>query len=464
MHATNSRTRALLCLAFLAFGVAAVVHRPESADAAPNPGRRLNSFVVELLNKEVTGLEARMEFRFVNQRSEQGGWLYIATTAEVGQGGRLVAQIDSEDAGDPVIVHGPASPETLETMRCLSAGEHRLIVKSSGGARLKRVIIRSIPEILYNRLRFDPHVAPYGPYDWKFLKRIGMLDNVTTIISGRDTGTQIQALLPYIKEWKARGGKWIVERDIPKGLTAEETYKAWAGDIGFQHPLLDGIIVDEFTMGMYADAKRMAPYMSAIPRLSREFKGKRLLPYSIAAWGAAKPVKPFTDMLKEVGYPWAPEVYVTTMGTREATKARIEVVNFEPILRHWREILDLPMGMVIMTLGLMSEPPESLCRYPHVDFKVFMDMEMSFLANDERFAGLGGISYYNVRIAGEETVRWLARLYRHYCIEGKTETLSTDPYMLPHIINGDFNKDTTGWKISQAEEGSIAVKNYERLG
>ena len=464
MSATNSQAKTVLHITLLALALSAAVPRAASSGIPPGQGKRLNSFVTELVNVEVNDARPRAEYEFTNNRTSQGGWVFISSTAGIGDGGKVLILIDSEEEENAVITHEPKSPKVLETMRFLTAGKHRLIVKTSGAAQLKHLIVRSIPEILYNRLRFDPHVTPYGPYDWTFLKRIEMLDNVTTIISGRDTGREIQELLPYIKEWKARGGKWIVETDIPRNLSGEETYRIWAENVGFQHPLLDGIIVDEFTMGMYADKKGMAPYMTAIRRLSREFKGKRLLPYSIPAWGGAKPVKPFTDMLQEVGYPWAPEIYITTMATREAAKDRIEVVNFEPCLRHWREILHIPMGKVILTLGLMSEPPESLCRHPHADFKVFMDMQMNFLANDERFAGLGGISYYNVRIASEETIRWLVKLYRHYCIEGKTEMLSSDPYVLPHIINGDFNKDTSGWKISQAEKDSIAVNNYERLG
>ena len=38
----------------------------------------------------------------------------------------------------------------------------------------------------------------------------------------------------------------------------------------------------------------------------------------------------------------------------------------------------------------------------------------------------------------EEILRWGVKLLRHYCIEGKTERLTNDPYRLSHITNADF--------------------------
>jgi len=61
-------------------------------------------------------------------------------------------------------------------------------------------------------------------------------------------------------------------------------------------------------------------------------------------------------------------------------------------------------------------------------------------------------------------VRWAGRLFRHYCIEGKTEPLTSDPYILPHLTNPDFADDTTGWTVQAAEDGSMRTDTFAGYG
>ena len=58
----------------------------------------------------------------------------------------------------------------------------------------------------------------------------------------------------------------------------------------------------------------------------------------------------------------------------------------------------------------------------------------------------------------EETVRWMGRLFRHYCIEGRSTMLSRDPLVLAHLQNPDFEKGPAGWSVAEAEPGSITFK------
>jgi hypothetical protein len=99
-----------------------------------------------------------------------------------------------------------------------------------------------------------------------------------------------------------------------------------------------------------------------------------------------------------------------------------------------------------------------------VDFKVFLDKEFRLLATDPRCSGLRGIQLYYSRYAGEEYMRWAAKLMRHYYIEGKTTPLTRDPYNLDHLTNCDFEGNLDGWTVSAAEEGSVTTGSMPGYG
>jgi hypothetical protein len=92
---------------------------------------------------------------------------------------------------------------------------------------------------------------------------------------------------------------------------------------------------------------------------------------------------------------------------------------------------------------------------PSVDFKVFLDMQFNYLANAPACAGLYGLAPWHCSGSDEETIRWLGQLYRHYCIEGRRDLLSRDPYELNHIRNGDFTEGLKEWSAIPAEDDSL---------
>ena len=112
----------------------------------------------------------------------------------------------------------------------------------------------------------------------------------------------------------------------------------------------------------------------------------------------------------------------------------------------------------------MSAPPETLNVSPHVNFKVYMDMQMNLLANDPVFFGLYGIQWYHNGYVDEEDLRWAARLFRHYGIEGHRHRLTADPYILSHIINPDFEQENLAWTLHPAEKHSIRVDHAVGYG
>ncbi|MFQ6096544.1 MAG: hypothetical protein ACE5O2_02370, partial [Armatimonadota bacterium] len=121
---------------------------------------------------------------------------------------------------------------------------------------------------------------------------------------------------------------------------------------------------------------------------------------------------------------------------------------------------------MILCFGYMSAPPESLDADPSVDYKVWMDMQFQHVATDPAFFGLYGLMEYTCGYADEETVRWAARLYRHYGIEGNTRLLSDRygfKYHPAHLKNPDFEEGTNGWTVEPAEDGSVEARRMNGL-
>jgi len=119
----------------------------------------------------------------------------------------------------------------------------------------------------------------------------------------------------------------------------------------------------------------------------------------------------------------------------------------------------------VVCLGYMSMPTtETLNLDPQVDFKVWMDLQFQHLATAPAFAGLYGLMEYTSGYADEETVRWAARLYRHYGMEGKTDLLSARlgyRYRLDYVQNPDFAEGTQHWQVKAAEPGAVEVKSLK---
>jgi hypothetical protein len=86
------------------------------------------------------------------------------------------------------------------------------------------------------------------------------------------------------------------------------------------------------------------------------------------------------------------------------------------------------------------------------------------MANAPAFVGTSGLLYYLASYSDEETVRWAGRLFRHYCIEGKREVLSADPYELTHLRNGDFTRGGEGWTLSTVADDGITFRKVPGYG
>jgi hypothetical protein len=397
----------------------------------PKGARVLNNLVTELLNLSPPRATSAV-YRFVNPRQ---GWVFVATPpgTEVGLDGQEVA-----------------SPEA---MRWLAAGEHQLRLKVPAGQAGPRAVVRAIPTLGYCAFPANPHVAPFGPYDWAFLQKY-VLPHCNLIV-----GNAAPEFRPFMEEWKKRGGQWIAPASVPglggQPVTAEEAEKAWSENPGMTEPLADGIIVDEFGAG---NSPHYAAWTEAVRRIAAnpQLQGKWFIPYCYGAMYGASGSGDFIRAVLEQGSPFANERYLPEQPTESAARHYLDQA-LRADAEGWNQGTPEGVRRMLMNLGYLAAPNESLDINPAVDWRVYMDLQMQVLATDPAFFGLWGVQWYLSSYADEEQVRLAARLFRHYAIEGRTERFLKDPYLLRHLQNPDFAEGLQGWTVAAAEPGSVTT-------
>ncbi len=444
--------------------------------------RVLNNLVWELarvLPGEVTGLKP-VAFQNPLRR-----WGFVSCTARVGQDAKLSISIPSIPNGmDVIVVTGPADG-TFEAMRPLAAGKHELQTAMTGAGAVERLVIRSIPELIYARYGSNPHTTEFGPYthvgedpDYgtAFIDK-HVLPNVNTLVFSSS-----QAENPFLKRWHARGGQslfhctvpkyrvktkdgWRITTRWPSGqehelITPDEAYQYIANTLGFSHPGLGGSIADEF--GNSEDY--CAAYAQAVRKLAAtpEYKERRFYPYANHLYTGPEGIELIEALVAaESTIAW--KRYLKTQADEQAAR---HFLQQELVDRAWdyRQAVPEALGHIAVCFGYFSAPNEFLNSNPGVNYKKYLDMQVNLVANDPAFWGTYGLMSYLASYADEESIRWLHHLFRYYGIEGKTAPRCTDPHDLGHMLNGDFADGATGWTIQPAEEGSVRLAKQEGLG
>jgi hypothetical protein len=412
--------------------------------------RRLNTLVSELLNVAPGSGDHLFELA-------RDGWVFLRV-----HGGSSPEVRLSGVEGALSLRAGPLAG-TREAMRRLAAGTHRVSARGDGITRLE---VRGVPEIVYNKHQYDPYVIPEGPFDWAFLER-HVLPHVNTICGMRGED-QSKVAVP----WRDAGGRWIVETTAPgirfnragqvdrqDVLKVEEALASLTRQAGFDLPWIDGQLIDEY----YPSLKPLfPPTLGAVERIHADpaFRGKRV---DLYVAGEPKEMADFLAAGVKLGCRLAYEAYNPEQPTEAEAEAFLRK-RLPDRMREYATVVPDAARHVLLCPGMYSAPPESLDVYPHVNYRVFQDMEFHLIANDPAFEGLWGIMAYTTGYAEADTVRWLGRLYRHYCIEGRTDRLCREPYLLPHLVNPDFADGLAGWEAEPAAEGSISVRTVKNLG
>ena len=418
-------------------------------------GTILNNMVVELIHVQQPPPQADAAHTFTNPRN---GWVLFASATRT-QGAASVTLTLHGDARDHAIAHHEGDDgQTKEAMRLLPAGDYTLDVHCQGGAELRSLSVRTVPEISYPGLGYrpSPWIVSYPRYDWPYLEAIGMAANINVILERSPDQTM------DVGKWRSQGRKVLTRASthmvdsMPRPITAEKVLEYWTSVDGLRRADRDGVMFDE--LHWKGDDETYTAYIAAVKQLAADpaFKGKLFHPYTTPMYHG-KISSEFVKATIAAGYTIAEERYIAEQPSEDEARKVLQEELVENTRRYQELVPDCQRHMIIC-LGYMTAPPEWLNVNPGVNWKVFQDMQYHLLANDPTFAGLYGVQCYHSAYADEEVQRWQAQLFRHYCIEGRRERLTQDPYMLPHLQNADFAAGADGWTLTSAEPGSIDVR------
>jgi hypothetical protein len=446
----------------------------------------LNNLVGELLHVKNLSPRPGRELSFANPLK---GWVFVSCEADLrGNDAVSVSAAGAPDGSAIKMTAGGTSP--AETMCFLSEGPGKLRIHCQGKPVIRRLVVRSIPELMFCGYPAIPHVNAYGDYDFAFLGK-DVLPNINTIVaSGGPAALAAQRLPDEWKKkfdkfglWKSMGRRWLHEypiiypEDSKTLVTADQAFDWWAKSEGLTDPSFSGIVADEFGLGAdaptdtepYRDYRyRTAPYTEAIRRIAAvpEFKGKDMDMWCGGLDRSEKRSQEFVNTVLSVGGKLAMEEYLAEPATEDAGRD-VLYNHIRTRIDHAGAIFPGLVENLILVPGIGSAPPETNDVDPQVDYKVWMDMQMRYMATAPELCGLRGIMWYKITYADEEAVRWMGRLFRHYAIEGKTEPLS-DVYgykYKPDIIrNPDFDDSLNAWTTSEAEPGAIRTGLIDNLG
>ncbi|MCE5237584.1 LamG domain-containing protein [bacterium] len=411
--------------------------------------RVLNNLVTELMDAQARGLLGSKQIAFMNPRH---GWVWFSATGQCG------LKLDGAD----LLTGQSSSP--VEAMRLLPAGKHVLTVSGVPTA----VQVRAVPALLYNVYPSSPQIAPFGANTWERLRR-HTLPNMN-MIEAQVVGTPEQA------EWTAQGKLWIANIQAPGLLdktewTAEKMLEvwlnpgkptAWAPRPGYDLTQFSGLQIDEYDAGM--DQKLLRTTAQSVARLAEDpaFRGKMWIPFVGRMYGNEAAVL-FHKATVGAGWPFSIEVYLGESPTEQQNAESI-AASFVDRAQGYEHAYPGSIRQAIFTPMYAYLPYCTTNCYPQADFRVHLDMQMNLLANHPAYFGLWGVQPYRSNYVDEEILNCMGRLLRHYCLEGKTERLLTDPYELRHVTDPDFVEGTKHWQVAPAEEGGITAGAFKGYG
>jgi len=442
-----------------------------TAPARKTMGRRLNNFVLELTRGSAA---AEREHSFTNPRE---GWIYVAADHASGQE-LPEAHVRGKGSGlDASLALEDVPGGRHEAMRYLPAGEYRLTLTGAGG----QFVVRSVPHIMMTEYNHNLRSLAYHNLTPDEEERFRDVHNLVMENFARHyrddamaTPVPTETDLERIEAWSKRGRAHITNNPIP-GISsrhgkktipeADRSYEFWRNSYGLKH--MQGIAADEFGYGLEGEHPH---WVDAIRRLAADRKEGEPFPKFFAYCGASlhsfRPARELISTIIETNDVFALEIYLEE--TPDLASAKIRMLQLLARgIDSWRRDVPTPLRQMLVTLSNCSKAICSNDRYPWVDYKVFLELQVQLLACDPRLDGLGGITAWVNRYSDEETLRWWGELLRRYCIEGGTSPLYRETgytYALTHVRNPEFMEELDGWEVSAAEPGSVRVETVPWYG
>ena len=424
-----------------------------NTSAFAGSGKRLNNLVTELVHRGHFTLKSEKEVPFTNPRS---GWVYATFDATIPDGG----YVEMTNAQGQVLIRKEAGTAgCAETMRWFEQGEQKLILRGQGGASIRSLIIRTMPETHFVRYPQEPRFPQQGSFDWAWLKA-NVLSSVNTVVGFPDA-----KINDAIDEWTRQGRKFISYGSLPhdKDLTAAKAFEYWVKNPGFQDARLSGMIADEFQ----GRQNPLYPaWIEGMRQLGEKMKGsgKAFYGYCGGPGMYSRPeARDIVNTIFNSGFYMAWERYHHEMPSLPEARTFMDTILGQEMAKWQVAFPDCQKHMVVV-LGLFATGPD-LDVQPDVNYKVWMDMQMQYIATHKLFDGLFGVHWWFSGYSNEDLVRWESALYRHYCIEGQTKLLSEKlgwTYMLNHIKNPDFFYGLIDWTAAPAAPNSMKACYLER--
>lgn len=409
--------------------------------AQSQAAQRLNNLVTLLEDRSEIASKAKLEFE-----NPRAGWVYFEV-----------------DAAAPVTLQIPGVGEILrveaaghaETMRWLPQGTVKLRTKGA----IAHLVIRTVPELQFARFPQEPRIAEQGKFSWEWLKA-NVLRNVNTIVFQPGPAAD-----GPISQWVAGGGKCIAEGSVPQGadLTPESVFEQWGKHPGFHLPNFSGMICDEFNGRQWPNYPAWIGGAKLLMDATRD-TDRRWYAYCGGPGLYSRPGgRALVQTVLDGGSYIVWERYLHEMPTQsEGTELMESMLGRE--MGRWRGVFPDIARSMVLDLGIFATGPD-LNVEPGVDYKVWMDQQMQYVATRPEFDGLFGLQWWYSGYATEELLRWESALYRHYAIEGKTDLLSVQYgwNLLPgHVQNPDFLDGSAHWELAPTAPESLSTGYLER--
>jgi hypothetical protein len=434
--------------------------------SAQSTGKVLNNFVTELVRLELVPSGQAVAFRNPSE-----GWIYIAADAP----GEIMASFSKPDEmRDKTLVFLPGRKAgSSEVMKYLPAGDYQLhlAAKEASGGAIAGVRIRAIPEILAGFRRKSPlHECNDAANDWAFLEK-HVNPHINTFVVRRSYKAGRPANKPpddIFGEWLRRGRHWVDEAPIDfSAKSVEKTYEYYLSTFAITDPGYSGYLVDEF-VAREGTLEKHRINLAALTQIAKrpDFAGKKIYPYIVGPASKFDDYREVCRFAVENHTLLAWEWYMKERRPKEPTWDCFYPAAQAASMKLWQSYCPGAEKSLLVTFAGWNLPTASGDVDPQLNYKVFLDWQVNFFANHPMYQRLPGVNVWSSTYMDEELIRWTARLYRHYCIEGNRELLSRDPYVLTHLVNADFEQGSQGWEFQMAGPQSIraeTLKNYGQM-
>ncbi len=441
----------------------------------------LNNFCWELLNVS-PGAKPERKYTFNNPRR---GWVYYVTEAEsdltlIMPGAKPEIIHTSDKGAKSATLRLPVAAGKQEAMRWLNQGTQTIAV--SGKGTLKSLVVRSVPTLLFFHY---PSVGPgTGDDDTGFLVKhvLSPYNTIDTHDYGEDSLVQNKFCgedynpKQFRQKWASELGRHVYDhiynathlewnKKLKDDTARQQIWDYVTPSAGLNKPEFRGVSLDEFTAGNDRMVYNKSYYDEWTETLAKIIEDPKYADRFVIPWFGYnmfdyEKSTAFLRMFVEHGSPMLEELYIDVRDTED--KAWLYINEVAADLEHrWDQAIPGYTQLAIKVLSYLQREPWN----PGVDFKVHLEMQFEHFATRPEFFGLGGIgAYSSYNCNNEEYVRWVSKLCRHYGLEGKTERLSKNPYVLSHIRNPDFINGSEDWTLQPAEEDSMAVKSHKGYG